>query len=208
MKKLLTMLIVLIILSIPLVSAQIDFDKLKQSILTGIDNSIDRLNEIESKIESNPEISDATKQGIIDALNTVEIGLLSYKSEVEKATTLEELRTVNQEIIKYLIDNKDVIRENIREAIIDIAEQASKKAEEFKEKVEVLLKILKVACPSEEETITEIETQLQQLEDEIGVLKQAIQSEDTLTIKQEIIKISQLSKDIANNLEEIEAACL
>ena len=208
MKKILAMVIVLAVLSIPLVSAQIDFDNLKEGILKRVDSLIKRLNDIESKIESNPGISDATKESIIDALNIVENGLISYKAEVEKATTLEELRAANQGIIKYLIDNKDVIRENIREAIIDIAEQASEKAEEFKEKVEQLLKILKVTCPSEIETISELETQLQQLGDEIDVLEQAIQSEDTQTIKQQIKEISELSKDIANNLKKIKAACL
>lgn len=210
MKKIVAILLscLLIISSIPSASAQIDFDRLKQTILTGIDNSVNRLNEIESEIESNPEVSNATKESLSDALNIIENGLLSYKSEVEKATTLAELRAANQEITKYLQDNKEVIKENIRVAIIDIAEQASKKAEEFKEKVEHLLELLKIVCPSEEETITEIETQLQQLADEIDALKQAIQSKDTLTIKQEIKKISQLSKDIADNLKEIEAACL
>ena len=71
-----------------------------------------------------------------------------------------------------------------------------------------MLKILKVTCPSERETITELETQLQQLDSEIDDLKQAIQSKDTVTIKQEIQEINQLSKDIADNLKEIEAACL
>ena len=208
MKKVLVMLIVLAVLNIPLVSAQIDFDNLKEGILRGVDSSINRLNDIEGKIESNPEISDAAKESIIDALDIVENGLISYKDKVEKATTLEELRAANQEIIKYLMDNKDVIRENIRKAIIDISEQASEKAEELKEKVEQLLKILKVTCPSEKETISELETQLQQLESEIDALEQAIQSEDTQTIKQEIKKISELSKDIANNLKKIEAACL
>lgn len=201
MKKIVVTLLLCLLItsSISSASAQIDSDRLKQTI--------NRLNDIESKIESNSEISNATKESIIDALNIVENGLLSYKSRVEKATTLEELRAANQEIIKYLIDNKDAVRENIREAIVDIAEQASEKAEEFKKDVGQLLKLLKIVCPSERETITEVETQLQQLEDEMGVLKQAIQSESIPTIKQEIKKISQLSKDIANNLKEIEEAC-
>ena len=212
MKKILAMAVILAVLGAPLVSAKfgdgLDFDTLKQAIITGIDNSINRLNEIESKIENNPKVSDTAKESIIDALNTVENDLLLYKAEVEQATTLEELRAVNQEIIQYLIDNKDVIRENIKEAIIDIAEEVVEKTEEFKEKVEQLLKILKVTCPSERETITELETQLQQLDSELDDLKQAIQSKDTVTIKQEIQKINQLSKDIADNLKEIEAACL
>lgn len=208
MKKILTILIVLAVLSTPLVSAQLDFDNLKEGILRGVDTSIKKLNDIESKIENNPGISDAAKESIIDALNIVEDGLISYRNKVEEATTLQELSAANQEIIKYLWDNKDVIRENIREAISDIAKQALEKAKEFKEKVEELLKILKVTCPSEKETISEVETQLQQLEDEIDALKQAIQSKDTPTIKQEIEKISQLSRDITNNLEKIKAACL
>lgn len=209
MKKIVvTLLLCLLITSnIPSASAQTDFGRLKQTILTGIDNSVNRLNDIESKIESNSEINDVEKEGIIDALNIVENGLLSYKSVVEEATTLGELRAANQEIIKYLTDSKDIIRENIKKAIIDIAGQASEKAEEFKEDVEQLLKLLKIICPSEKETITEVETQLQQLEDEIGVLKQAIQKEDTSTIKQEIKKISQLSEAMAKNLKEIKEAC-
>jgi hypothetical protein len=71
-----------------------------------------------------------------------------------------------------------------------------------------LLELLKVTCPTEKETISQLEIQLQQLEDEVDILKQAIQSSDILTIKQEINKIAYLTRDIADNLYNIEAACL
>ena len=82
MKKILAMAVILAILGAPLVSAGfgdgLEFDKLKQSIITGIDKSITRLNQVESQVENNPKISDTTKESIIDALNTIQSDLLAY----------------------------------------------------------------------------------------------------------------------------------
>lgn len=187
---------------------QVDSDRLEQTILNMLNKSIDTLNDIENKIENNSKISNETKQIIIDALNKVEKGLVNYESEVEAATTIDELKTINQEIVQYVKDNKDVIKENIKSAIIDVSEQAVVKIEEFKKKVEQMLKVLKVTCPSEIETINEIEAQLEQLQNKLNDIKQAIQLKDTMTIKQEMKEINELSKDIADNLRKLEMACL
>ena len=197
----------LMITSISSVNAQTAFQQLKQVILTGVDRAINRINNIESEIESNPGMSEETKQNIIEALDIVKDGLISYKGEVEEATTLEELRAANQKIIKYLWDNKEIIRENIEEAIIDIANQALEEAEEFIQKVKLVLEILEITCPAEKETISEVETQLGQLESKISILKQAIQSKDILTIRKEIKEMRELIKDIRDNLEKIQESC-
>ncbi len=209
MKKVIIILSVcfLITVSASTVSAQFDFPGLKQIILTGIDRALNRIDIIESKIENNPRISDLTKQSVIEALNMVEETLVLYKDDVEKAETLKELRAANQAIIKYLWENKDVIRENIRKAIVDIANEAVEKAEEFKEKVRQALKILKVVCPAEKETIAQVEAQLDQLEEEIDILKQAIKSKDILTIRREVKEIRELIEDIRDNLEKIQESC-
>lgn len=198
----------LMMTSISSVNAQLDFYRLKQAILAGVDRAIVRISNIENKIESNPRISETAKQSIIEALDTVKEGLISYREEVEEAKTLKELRAANQRLIKYLWENRNVLRENIEKAIIDMANEVLTEAEEFIEKVKQVLKILKITCPAERETIAETEAQLEQLENEIDILKQAIQSKDIPTIRKEIKEISKLSKDIRDNLEKIKESCL
>jgi len=190
------------------VKAQLDFWRLKQAILTGVDRAIQRIEEIEDRIEKNPRINEETKQSIFTALDIVKDGLVSYKEEVEEATKLKELQAANQRLIKYLWENRNVLRENIERAIVEMANDVLNEAEEFIEKVEEVLKILKIICPTEREIISGTEAQLQQLEREIDVLRQAIQSKDILTIRKEIKEIRELSEDIRDNLEKIQEACL
>lgn len=187
--------------------AQLDYSKLKQIILTGIDKCVQALNTIESKIASNSYLDEETKQEINAALEKMESNLLSYKSKVEAANTLTELQAINQQIIQYLKDNKDVIKQNITAAITELAEEATQKAEELKQKIAQALTLLKVTCPEQKTTISTLESQLVQLESEIAILKSAIQTKNTTTMKQEIQEITQLSKDIVNNLKIIEESC-
>ncbi len=188
-------------------NAAIDYSKLKQTILTGIDKCVASINSIESKIAANTKITEETKQSITQSLDKLKNGLLSYKSKVEAATTLAELQTINQQIIQYLKDNKDVIKANIQKAVTDLANKAVQAAEELKIKVQQALTLLKVTCPEQKTTISTLESQLVQLESEVATLKQAIQAKNTATMKQEIQKITQLSKDIVNNLKIIEESC-
>lgn len=194
-------------ISVSSVRAQFDFNNLKGIILIGLDRAIDRIDDLEDKISNNPRITEATRQSILESLNILEDGLVSYRGEVEEAKTLKELREANQKIIKYLWDNRKVLRESIEKAIIDMATEASERAEEFKEKAKQALKILKVVCPAERETISKVEVQIAELENRIDSLKQAIKSKDILTIRNEIKEINQLMKDIRDNLKKIEESC-
>lgn len=187
--------------------AAVNYTTLKQTILSGLDNCVIIINAIEGKISGSPNINAATKQSATASLEKLKNGLLSYKSQVENATTLAQLQAINQQIIQYLKDNKDVIKENVKTAITNLAEKTAQKAEELKQKVDQALVLLKVTCPSQKATISTVESQLTQLESEITTLTQAIQAKNTTTMKQEIQKISQLSKEILNNLKAIEAAC-
>ena len=185
----------------------VDFEQLSQKIITAIDKTIEKINSVESKVINNPDVSEETKASISSSLDEIENILLSYKSKVEAATTLEELQAINQEIISYLKANKDVFKENIQKAIIDLAEKAAENADEFKAAVEKMLATLKVTCPSEKETIAALEAELQQLEEKTAVLRQAIQSQDTQTMKQEIAKLNEDIKSIIDLVKKLEAAC-
>lgn len=187
--------------------AQLDFISLNQALIVTLDKSLNLLAATETKVAGNPYLSEATKQTIYSSLNNVEYALLQYKNEVENATSLADLRTLNQEITQYLKDNKDVIKENMKTAIIEIGNQALQKAEELKQKVEAALKILKVTCPKQKQVITELENQLAQLESQITALNNAIKTKDTVGIKTQIKQITQLSQSIVNNLTIIENQC-
>lgn len=187
--------------------AAVNYTALKQAILTGIDRCVASINSIESKITANTKMTEETKQSVTQSLDKLKNGLLSYKSQVESATTLAELQAINQQIIQYLKDNKDVIKANIQKAVTDLANKAVQVAEELKVKVQQALTLLKVTCPSQQTTISALESQLQQLNTKINELKQAIQSKNTTTMKQKMSEITQLSKEIINNLKIIQTAC-
>jgi hypothetical protein len=198
----------LMITSASSVKAQlIDFDNLKGVILIGLNRVIGRIDKLENRISNNPRITETTRQSILESLDILEDGLISYRGEVKEAKTLKKLREANQKIVKYLWDNRKVLRENIEKAIIDMANEASRKAEEFKENVKQALKILKVVCPAEKETISKVEVQISELENRIDNLKQAIRSRDIITIRNEVKEINQLMKDIRSNLKKIEESC-
>lgn len=186
---------------------QLTFEQRQASLLSRIDNVLGKLDNAQNNIAGNTKVDDATKQSILNALNNVEAALLSYKSEVEQASTLDELQALNQEVLQYLLDNKDVIKKNIGSAITNIANQAIQKAEEFKEAFEKLLPVLKAVCPSEADTITELEAQLAQLESEIATLASLIQTKDAAAIKQELATMSQLMKSMVANVTQIQSTC-
>lgn len=186
----------------------LSFDALKEGILTRLDGCIVKISEIRTKVQINPKISEVTRGVVVNGLSRLKNGFISYRSIMEAVVTLEELRAANRAIISYLIENKDVIRENIRNAILDIGEGASEKAGEFKTKFKQILQLLKKTCSAEAETIFALETQLGLLENKINALKQAIQSQDTAAIKQGIRELGWLAQEIAGNIKQIQAKCL
>jgi len=184
------------------------FTALKQSLLNRIDRALGVLDNIEAKVGANPDLGDETKNAVVDALEKIEAGLYEYRSEVEDADSVQELKEINQELIQYLLDNKDVVKENIKKAIIELGEQALAYALEVIDKLEKILKVLKFTCPQERDTISELETQLIKLEDEVAALEDALKEEDVQAIKNIVKEIAELTQEIAKNLETLEASCL
>jgi hypothetical protein len=183
------------------------YERRKNATLTALDNSISRIENAKNTVSNNPKLDNEVKQNIIQNLTAMQDTLTNYKAEVESTTTLAELRALNQEIIQYIIDNKDVIRNNIRMALVNLGQQVFEKTNEFIDDVENLLRIMKVTCSEQSDKITEVESQLADLQNSLNLLQQAIQTKNTSTIKSEVRKISDLSKSIVENLKIIEQAC-
>ena len=186
----------------------VNFATLQKTILSVIDASVARLNNAESKISSNTQISPETKEETLAALNSVEAALLSYRSKVSAATTTEELQAINQQIIQYLKDNKDVIRANVSAAILDISAQAAAKAIQFLEDAEQLLNALKITCPSQKATIDALQKQIEQLSADIEQLNNYIQAKNVTGAKQEMKAIAALIPSMVNGIKQIQASCL
>lgn len=180
------------------------FLTLKQRTLTRLSQCIDAIVEIKGKVQDNPKLNDTTKQIVIEALAQLENGFVEYKSTVEGTQNIGELRAARVGILKYLWENRTVIFESIKKVLVALGEEAQEKAEELKIKIETVLKVLKITCPSERETIVALEGQLAQMEIEIQLLKQAIAAQDIDTIRQQIKALGELGQDIAANIEKIQ----
>lgn len=185
-----------------------NFDALKTGALKLIDAAVGKLNQAEEKISGNGNIDAATKQNALSSLQKVEDNLLKYKAQLEKATSTEEVRAINQEVIQYLKDNKDVIKENVKIVLENTAVKAAAKAEELKKQLELVLKTLKATCPNEKETIAALENQLKQLETEIASLQSNIKSKNPAAMKQDIKDLASLSQQIIPNVQKISSSCL
>ncbi len=127
----------------------------------------------------------------------------AQKSKIE--SSINQINSITSDLNSIIAS---VNKEDVKNKVIDAAEKASKTIIELKVKVEQTLKLLKITCPSEIETISKVESQLQELENELTVLTQTIKSGDTSAIKQKMSEVAQLSTDMTNNLKKIEAACL
>ncbi|GEM_PF-1916987 len=185
-----------------------DFTITQQKILALIDASVNRLNAAETNIQNNTQISSSAKTTTLNSLNSIESALLAYRTKVLAATTIEELQAINQEILQYLITNKDVIKANAKIAIADIAQSASAKASEIAAKAEQMIKVLYVTCPSQKSALDSLTQQTVQLKANAAALKSAATAKDSAAVKSLAQKTSVLVKSMVANAKVIQAACV
>lgn len=183
-------------------------DAMKNQLVSRIDNSLEKLDKAEKVIENNPRLSQESKDVLLQSLQNVENGLESYKSEAESAESVAEVVELNKEVVQYLVDNKDVIKNNVKNLVTVLGLEAVDQAEEYIQKAEQILKVLKVVCPSEADSIRQAEYQLDELEQELNSLEQAINSGQTLEIKKGIIEVGKTTKELTKSLQEIQENCL
>lgn len=188
-------------------SSGANFETVKGALLKATDKALAGLDKAEASIQNNPNIDPTIKQQSLANLNRVEQQLRDYRVQAEATTSMTELQTLNKKTLQYLKDNKDVIKQTVQKSLASIGQVVLVKVEELMQTIEELLKFLKVTCPSERETIEEVEDQLAQLETEAKELQGAIKSKNSAAIKTEIAQISQLAKELATNAQQVVNAC-
>lgn len=188
--------------------AQKDLESRKANLILKIDGAVVKIDLLQAKIEANTYTDQDKKASVLASLQQIENGLLAYKTKVAAVTTEAELQALNSEVLNYLIDNKNVLKEAAKEIIINVGKNAQVKAQAMLGQIEKLIVILELTCPAAKTLIAEIEVQISQLKTEITVLAGAITSKDTLTIKTYTASINNLIKEIIANILQIQESCL
>jgi hypothetical protein len=180
----------------------------KKDVVTAIaDAALAKITPVKGKIQNNNLLSEQTKQELVNTLDQLEQELNDYKVKVEQATTQEEISAANQELRQYIQDHRNVLIDSIREAVANLGKQLAEKARQLHDQVFQLLQILKRTCPSESATITTLEQQLLQLENEVATLGKMVKSGDATAIRAQMKVVKDLSHEINVNVQKLQKAC-
>ncbi len=185
-----------------------NYEELKSSIDQRITKAIGKLDQAIAKINNNAKLSPVTKNELIQILTAVKNKLVSYQTQLGATTNLQELQTLNQTVRTYLKENKDIIRDTLIQAITVITDEATATSEALKMKVEQLLKVLKVTCPSQKDNIATLESLLQSLSAETEELKEYLKDKNVSEVRSVLHELADISMAIVKTATEIQQACL
>lgn len=189
------------------VSSGESFEVLKTNLINLIDRSIAKIGKSIERINNNTNLSVETKDLLLEDLNRVKSNLLIYKDKVNATTSIAELKTLNQEVRKYLKDNKDVIKANAKKTIIALSQEALRMANELLEMAEEVLVMVDEVCGADDKTVQQLTKDINELEASINNLSAAIDSGDTQIMKSEMLKIAILSVKIYNEIYSLQGTC-
>ncbi len=186
----------------------VEYATLKNQLVRMLELAITKLDQAIGQINALPSISSTTREVLVQSLTQVKTQLTVYKDEVSETTTLQDLQSLNQDAVQYLQENKDIIKRNIQAAVTTIAGEVAQSAEKYKALIEQALKIMKVTCPAQKETISTVEDQLAELEEQITTLQTDAKSKDTAALKQDIQALAATAQELYDNLTLIQQNCL
>lgn len=188
-------------------SENLSYEEVKTKMLARIDAAIAKVDQALQKISTSTHLSNVTKETLTTSLQNLKTKLEGYRSNVEKTATVQELRTLNEQVLQYFKENKDAIKSNITQAIGTIADEAIKKSAQIQKKVEQILTFLKVTCPTQKENIATLESMLGSLQQETAELQENLKKKDKQAIAESLQEIADLSKGIYEKSIEIQAGC-
>ena len=183
----------------------IEFSDLQDKLVAALDKAASAIDQAIVAINASSYLSKETKVELTDGLTALEGKLLDYRTKVNNASTLEELETINKEVVSLLKANKTVIGTAMKESGLVIAEQVSQSIEKMKIKAEKALQVLDVECDSA--AFAQIETLVTQLETTNASLKVAIKAKDLETAKVQAKAAIKLSSDLAKVFSTLVTDC-
>lgn len=184
----------------------VSYEDFKAQVLTRIDNASERIEMVQGNIEES-QLDEETQQILVDAFQQVQDSLAEYRAQVEATTSYDELRAANEELKAMLQESADDIKAAFKEAALAIAQNAMESFEEFNNQVDEDLTALLAECPEEEEAITDLQAQNDQLEDGIQELAEELQAQNVNAAKQEVAQLTVLAQDMAENMASVYQTC-
>ncbi len=184
--------------------------KFTQRILNGLDK-------IEQKIDSNPNMTPEEKAEAKQTIDQIRTQVEKYESEIESAKTTAELIQINKDLLLYLKDNKEEIKKTMAKVLFNTIEYTIPIIEEYIEKVEQMLPMLKKACPQASAQIAALEKELDELKvllNKLEAFAEAYDEDNPMTIqemaqyKEELLQAVMLMKSMTITIKSIQTMCL
>lgn len=191
----------------PGVDGNVSYEELKSGLLSRLDKVIQKTTDAQTKILSLPGLSEQTKSVIQQSFDNIILKLNEYKADVEATTNKEELKAVNQEAKAYILENKEIIKSNVVVAAVSIAGNAYNKTMVYLEKVQKMLPVLKLVCPQQASSVSQLEIKVSDLEAELPQLQVAIQTQDKTSIMNEVKVMTNLTKEITVLVKDVKQNC-
>lgn len=190
--------------------ANVDFSQVQQASLKIANAAISQLQKAQDKISANKNLDQADKDTLNANLQKIENGLQSYASQIQAAQTLDELKTINQEMIAYLKANKNAIKKNFQAAINILANEILNTTQQLIAKAETMLNALKIVCQDDTASISQIQDLLNQLESEVAQLQEELNQspQNSADLKKMIQKITTTSNQLLKEIQEISPECM
>lgn len=186
---------------------EITFEQFQSQVLKIVSLAIDRVNAAKNSINNNYYLSEDTKSELTDGLTALSGILSTYYTNVNNASSVEEIRALNENLIVTLKENTDVIVAAIQDSVLEVMAEILQAMEELQDAVNTALTKLANDCESAETEISELETLLGQLQGLEQDLKTAIEEEDVEAAKTAAKAALELSPEIAKQLKEVVNLC-
>jgi hypothetical protein len=184
------------------------FQTLKNNLEQRLMSAEQRLLDLTEAINNAMYLDEETRMALITIIEDTQTGLSAYQYAVSTATTLAELQEINQEMITFLKDNQELIKEKIQETLLVIGDNFAEQVRILMEKLETTIVILKRLCPEESDLLGALETQLTDAEDLLKDLDQAIEDQDPAAIKEAMKTLLLLGLAINSNIAQLDESCL
>ncbi len=191
------------------------FDTYQQKLLNLCSKSIDKLDKLNQKIQDNPNLDESEKKESEETINTIETQIKAYQTEINQATTVQELNQINKELVAYLKENKETIRKTTAKIIFNIIEYSIPILEEYINKIESdILPVLKKTCSDQAMQIDALEKQLDELKELLDLLENYAENFDPeegvtknvlIENKNNLIKAVVLAKSIAMTVQNLQS---
>jgi hypothetical protein len=196
------------IMQVAFVFAAANVDVIKSKLSTSIDKKISSLENFKVKVDS-ASIDDSDKILIKSDIDKIIVGLNGFKAELNVATTTQEIVSVIQETNAYIVANKQVIIDSVRELTKALNDEMVVKLNQTLAKINAEIDKYQNNCSSQTTQIDGAQASLNKIASDLNTLNSLIVSGGNQAAI--IAKAEQIQKEVQSlitQVENIAVACV